>query len=885
MRRFLAPEVVQTSNMDCGPASLKCLLDGFGIPVSYGRLREACQTGIDGTSIDTMEVVANQLGLEAQQIMLPVDHLLLREAQALPALVVVQLPNGMTHFVIVWRRHGPLLQVMDPAVGRRWIPARQFAADVFRHSIAVSATDWREFAASDSFQSALSARLRGIGIPPGQTKRLCSYALDQPGWQALAILDASTRFLTSLLQAGGVSRGQKCARLVEYFCNKPALIPERSWSVQEASPDPDGTEQVLMAGAVLVRARRKRVLATKAESSELPPELAAALAEPTVHPARELLQALWKSGWVGCGLLLTAVLVAGGGVAFEAMLFRVLLSATSELGLAGQRLGAMVAVLVFSVALLLLELPGFALCLRIGRQVETRLRIAFLEKIPKLGDRYFRSRLTSDMAERSHATHRLRQLPDQFRQLLRALCEFCATAAGIIWLDPSLAMIVVAVAACVSLPAFATQSFLSERDLRVRSHTGALTRFYLDAMLGLFAIRSHGAERSVRREQEKLLGEWTHAALRLQRAVVSLEAIQLTAVFGLIAALLLSHPLHGLEIGRLLLLVYWALNLPVLAHDITTLARQYPFYRNVTLRLLDPLGAAEEGQTETDLNLFQADAAPSLAFREVFAQVSGHMILERINLEIEAGTHVALVGPSGAGKSSLVGLLLGWLTASSGSVLVNGTLLNCEELRRFTAWVDPAVQLWNRSLAQNLCYGTTADASNLGSAIDTALLRNLLESLPSGLQTPLGEGGALVSGGEGQRVRLGRAMLRSHVRLVILDEPFRGLDREKRKELLARARHYWRDCTLLCITHDLSETAAFDRVLVVEAGTIVDDGAPEELLANPQSRYAQLLAAEEEARSGIWSGNFWRHIRVYSGRVVEELPRSHAEACRETEVA
>jgi ABC-type bacteriocin/lantibiotic exporter with double-glycine peptidase domain len=70
-RRWVVPEVVQTSAMDCGPAALKCILEGFGIPVSYGRLREACQTYVDGTSIDTMEEVAVQLGLDAEQIMLP----------------------------------------------------------------------------------------------------------------------------------------------------------------------------------------------------------------------------------------------------------------------------------------------------------------------------------------------------------------------------------------------------------------------------------------------------------------------------------------------------------------------------------------------------------------------------------------------------------------------------------------------------------------------------------------------------------------------------------------------------------------------------------------------------------------------------------------------
>src|SRR6185503_4555684 len=109
-RRILAPEVVQTSAMDCGPASLKCLLEGFGVRVSYGRLREACQTDVDGTSIDTLEKVAAQLGLEAEQVMLPEDHLLLPEATALPAIVVVRTPNGATHFVVVWRRHGPLVQ-------------------------------------------------------------------------------------------------------------------------------------------------------------------------------------------------------------------------------------------------------------------------------------------------------------------------------------------------------------------------------------------------------------------------------------------------------------------------------------------------------------------------------------------------------------------------------------------------------------------------------------------------------------------------------------------------------------------------------------------------------------------------------------------------------
>jgi ABC-type bacteriocin/lantibiotic exporter with double-glycine peptidase domain len=154
-RRFLVPEVVQTSAMDCGPAALKCLLEGFGIAVSYGRLREACQTDVDGTSIDTLEEVARQLGLEAQQIMLPVDHLLLREAQALPALVVICLPSGVTHFVVAWRGHGRFVQVMDPATGRRWPTCQRFLTELYVHTSPVPAVAWRVWAGSDEFLGVL----------------------------------------------------------------------------------------------------------------------------------------------------------------------------------------------------------------------------------------------------------------------------------------------------------------------------------------------------------------------------------------------------------------------------------------------------------------------------------------------------------------------------------------------------------------------------------------------------------------------------------------------------------------------------------------------------------------------------------------------------------
>jgi ATP-binding cassette subfamily B protein len=107
------------------------------------------------------------------------------------------------------------------------------------------------------------------------------------------------------------------------------------------------------------------------------------------------------------------------------------------------------------------------------------------------------------------------------------------------------------------------------------------------------------------------------------------------------------------------------------------------------------------------------------------------------------------------------------------------------------------------------------------------------------------------------------------VRLVILDEPFRGLDRQQRQELLARARCLWHEATLLCITHDVSATQAFERVLVVEGGRLVEDGAPAALAAQPCSRYRALLDAEAMVHERLWSGQVWRRVCLEDGRLVD----------------
>lgn len=873
-RRYFAPEVIQASAMDCGPATLKCLLDGHRAPISFGRLREACQTDVDGTSIDTLEDIAVRLGLDAAQVLIPRDHLLLDETETLPAIVVTRVAGGGTHFVVAWRRHGPFLQLMDPSAGRRWVTCSSFLEECFEHETEISAEAWREWAGSEGFLQGLRRRLRNLGSGGRAAIALIARATADSGWSTLAALDAATRMTAAIVKARGLRRGGDAARTLNQLflaaSDAPEMIPRHYWSVCPGTVASDGSAQVKVRGVVLITVHGRQTV-----SEELPPELTAALMERPPRPTAELWRLVRADGALSPLALLAALAVAAGAVMIEALLFRGIFDLGRELGVSGQRLAAIAAALVFLAALLLLEFPIVSSALAMGRRLEVRLRLEFLRKIPRLGDRYFQSRLRSDMTQRSHSIFRVRRVPEMAAQLTRNVFELLLTTAGIIWIDPAAALPALLSAAAALLLPLAVQSPLQERDLRVKTHAGALSRYYLDALLGLAPIRSHGGERAVRIEHEGLLVEWARASFRLQKLAAAVTGLQVSLGFGLAAWLMFGHVARNNEVGAALLLVYWALNLPALGQEIAQIAWQYPAMRNSTLRLLEPLGALEENAASQTVTGVARQKSPgmSIALEGVTVRAGGNVILDDIDLAIEPGSHVAIVGPSGAGKSSLVGLLLGWHRVSQETLRIDGQPLDqlaLEQVRAEIGWVDPAVHLWNQSFIENLCYGSPESVrQKAGSLLDAADLVKVLQKLPDGLQTPLGESGSMLSGGEGQRVRLGRALLRPGVRLAILDEPFRGLEREQRHELLKRARQLWRNATVLCITHDVGQTLGFSRVLVIENGRVAEDGAPSELAARPDSRYRALLNAEDSVVEGLWSDSSWRRLVLREGLITE----------------
>ena len=892
---LLAHEVVQTSAMDCGPASLKSLVEGFGISVSYDRLREACQTDIDGTSIDTLEEIANQIGLEAEQVMLPPDHVLLEEAHALPAIAVIRLPNANIHFTVLWRQHGPFVQVMDPAIGRRWIRSETFLKDLYIHTFPVPAADWREWAETAEFIKPLEYRMLKLGTEREIQEKLLASARSNPDWFGLAALDATVRMMTQLLRSGGLKKGGPAGLLVQELYThisvkkeSAPLIPAEYWFVQPAPPDVEGEPQLFLRGALLMRVRSMKEEATISSGPEvahqpLSPDLLAALREPPRKPARELLNLLFAQGSaspLSAGIL---AVLAAAVVVIQTLMFWLLINVKVRqqiVEIPSGNAGLIVIAFGLTCLALLLNWQTTHVLLKLGQGIEAQLRRLFMYRLPLLGDRYFRSRLRSDMAARSHLMYQVHYFPETVGRILFMSCELLFTAIAMMLASPDhILPIVLAAASALGVP-FLTFPVLSEQDMRVRTHLGALSHSYLDAMLGLVPLRAHSAERALRREHETILRAWRAAFTRLLDLKMLLVGVQVLLILGSLAWLILRMLSGGAATPLVLLLVFWGLHLAFLGREIMQHFQNYLTQRNLTQRLIEPIAAVEaESISESKSAPYPAGsfehqektASVAIHMDSVLVRAGGHPILQNISFDIQPGSHVAIIGPSGAGKSSLVGLLLGWHIPSEGELCVDGAPLEgaaLEGLRRATVWVDPGVQIWNRSLIENLRYGRNrTDEQVYDQVIEQAELQDVIAKLQQGMHTPLGESGGLVSGGEGQRVRLARGMLNPGARLVILDEPFRGLDRNQRQVLITRARNLWKQATLLCITHDVQETRTFDRVLIVEHGQIVEDGVPAALAGDPESYYSRTLGAEQALHRELWGGRFWRSWFMQNGQV------------------
>lgn len=864
--RANAPEVIQTSAMDCGPAVLASVLGGFGAPVSYPRLREACQTDVDGTSIDTLEELANRFGLEAEQMMLPNDFVLGGSGRNLPCIAIVTLPNGLTHFVAVWRELFGFVQIMDPARGRSWMRKERFMDMLYQHQVSVPAEDWLAYARSEEFRAALLEGLGALGVARSHSDTLIADACRASTWQPLARLDAAIRMCRAIYsgpRSGKRQRPAAVTKMLGALLASPELLADEYFQVL-----PDGEADLVLKGAVIVR------IASETEAvDQADPVVAHAQQGEERSVVQGLLDVCRELGMerVVTGLVSVSLLV--GVVTFlEALVFRYLIGAEppAELSLLVLIAFVVVAPLIAAVAL---ESASMRLSQVLGRRLSTSMHARLLRKLPRMADSYFSSRLVSDLAERGHAISQVREIPEVLRQIMIAVGRITLVLIGLFWLLPDLFPLI-ALAGAVSLlaPALIFPA-LTERDLRARTHLGALSRFYLDSLRGSEAIWAHGASPSVRQEQESLLLGWVRAVIQQQRPALLFEGIQVLVLGGLCVLLVSLAVDSDMALGTVLLVAYWSLFVPVLSLQLTQSLKQLPALGNVARRVLELLEAPEEEIGEAADSRQTAPAGIGIEYLGVSVRRGDLALLDDVNVRIEPGERVAIVGASGSGKSSFLGTLLGWNRLDAGRLLIDGKPLEAKEaaaLREQTAVIDPELYLWNRSLFDNVRYGLDeAESVESELALTGSELMNDLSRMDEGLATSAGENGSRLSGGEGQRLRVARGLARAGKRLILLDEPFTGMDAAQRLRVREAIEARWPEATLLFVSHNIRETTRFQRVLVFAHGRIVEDGAPQELLGLPGSRYRRMLEQETSLLSHLKDNPRWQHTHLERGEVVE----------------
>src|SRR3984957_19642676 len=224
----------------------------------------------------------------------------------------------------------------------------------------------------------------------------------------------------------------------------------------------------------------------------------------------------------------------------------------------------------------------------------------------------------------------------------------------------------------------------------------------------------------------------------------------------------------------------------------------------------------------------------AIQFEQVgFRYPSGQEVLKAFDLDVPAGQKVGLVGRSGAGKSTIIALLQRLYDPDTGAVLIDGqniAQVTQESLRGSIAVVQQDISLFHRSLLENLRYGRPeASDEEVFRAVEAARCTEFINGLPQGFDTVVGDRGMKLSGGQRQRLAIARAFLMD-APIVVLDEATSSLDTESEQSIQEALSRLFKGRTVIAIAHRLSTLDAFDRIVVLDRGRIVEDGAPKRLL-------------------------------------------------------
>lgn len=472
---------------------------------------------------------------------------------------------------------------------------------------------------------------------------------------------------------------------------------------------------------------------------------------------------------------------------------------------------------------------------------------------------YFAARRVGDSVARVRELETIRQFITGSALTLVIDLVFTLVFIGVMaWYSPLLTLIVVA-----SLPLYAGISLavtpLFRARLDEKFKRGAENQsFLVETVTAVETVKSMAVEPEMQRRWEEQLAAYVSASFKVSNlANYASSAIQLIAKLVTAATLLVGA--YAVMDGSLTVGELVAFNMLAgrVAQPVLRLAQLWQDFHQARLsvaRLGDILNTAPEPAASAGRMVLPAITG-AIRFDHVQFRyrLDGPQVLKDVTLDIPAGTVLGVVGSSGSGKSTLAKLIQRLYVPEAGRVTVDGldlAMVDPAWLRRQSGVVPQESILFNRSVRENIALADPgAPIEAVVTAARLAGAHEFIVELPEGYDTIIGERGGSLSGGQRQRIAIARALI-SNPRILILDEATSALDYESEYAIQRNMREICRGRTVIIIAHRLSTVQMCDRIITLEAGRVVEDGRPADLLKQ-NGRYAALYRAQGGMHDGV----------------------------------
>jgi len=476
---------------------------------------------------------------------------------------------------------------------------------------------------------------------------------------------------------------------------------------------------------------------------------------------------------------------------------------------------------------------------QIGHRITYRLRSLLFAHLQRLSLAFHhRSRSGELLTKVASDTNQLRDMFADWALNFAAQLLTLVTMLGVMfWLNWQLA----AVVAATLLPLMAVIYVLNKRVKASardqRRFEGRMTSRLNEVLSSIALVQAFGRQGFEEARFEAEIEAHYESGIRSARTAGAItKAIAVVCAAGTAVTVLLGaqQVLAGrLTPGELLIFIAYVGSLFKPVRDLGKLSAKFSRAAVSAQRVGEILDTEPEIDDAPDA-IDIGRPAGEIVFEDVcFGYAGGRPVLDHVSLRIAAGEHVALVGPSGSGKSTLLALLLRLYEPSQGRVLIDGIDIRrftCESLRRAIGIVPQDNMLFAVSVRENIAYGhPQASAAAIEQAAQWARAHEFIVDLPQGYDTELAERGGNLSGGQRQRLCLARALVKAPA-ILVMDEPTASVDAVSARLIHDAVAHTHRDRTLLTISHEYADMAAYDRILVMQGGRLVEAGAHAALL-------------------------------------------------------